>query len=188
MLFFGVVFVNFRHKINCMKKVYLLVLLLVTAISFSQTAEEIEAKKKLADAEKAALPKPYHEMEDADAKVKELLVQAKAENKNIMIQVGGNWCIWCLRLNDFIQKSDELKGIVATNYLYYHLNYSPKNKNEAFFTKYKNPGEIHGYPVFMVLDAQGKQIHIQESGSLEEGKSYSTEKIKAFLEAWKVKS
>lgn len=171
-----------------MKKIVLFALLLVTTISFSQTVEEKEAKKKLADAEKAALPKPYNEMEDANVKVQELMAKAKAENKNIMIQVGGNWCIWCLRLNDFIQKSDVLKRIIDTNYLFYHLNYSPKNKNEAFFSNYKNPGETYGYPVFMVLDASGKQIHVQESGSLEKGKSYSTEKIKAFLEAWKVKS
>lgn len=171
-----------------MKKIYLLTFLLVATLSFSQTAEEKEAKKKLADAEKAALPKPYHEMEDADTKVKELLVQAKTENKNILIQVGGNWCIWCLRLNDFIQKSDELKGIINANYLFYHLNYSPKNKNEKFFSQYGNPGEKHGYPVFMILDSNGKLLHVQESGSLEEGKGYSLERVKGFLNSWLAKS
>jgi thioredoxin-related protein len=127
-------------------------------------------------------------MEDADVKVKELIAQAKAENKNVMIQVGGNWCVWCLRLNDFIQKTDELKSLVDNNYIYYHLNWSPKNKNEKFFTKYGNPGEKQGYPVFMVLNNKGKLIHVQETGSLEEGKGYSQEKVKAFFEAWKVKS
>lgn len=171
-----------------MKNIFLLVLLVVTTIGFSQTQEEKEAKKKLADAEKAALPKPYNEMEDADAKVKELLVQAKAENKNIMIQVGGNWCIWCLRLNNFIQKSDELKGIIHSNYLFYHLNYSPKNKNEKFFSQYGNPGEKLGYPVFMILDPNGKLLHVQETGSLEDGKGYGFEKVKSFLNTWLAKS
>ncbi|WP_136667335.1 thioredoxin family protein [Flavobacterium sp. H122] len=171
-----------------MKKIYLFCLLLVTALSFSQTAEEKEEKKKKIEAEKASLSKPYHEMEDADAKVKELLVQAKAENKNIILQVGGNWCIWCLRLNDFIQKSDELKSAIDKDYIFYHLNWSPKNKNEKFFAQYGNPGEKQGYPIFMVLNKKGKLIHVQETGSLEEGKGYSAEKIKAFFDTWKSKS
>lgn len=45
-------------------------LLLLTTIGFAQT-----------DAEKASLVKPYQEMDNADAKVKELLLQAKSENK-----------------------------------------------------------------------------------------------------------
>lgn len=171
-----------------MKKIFTVYLLLLTTIGFAQTDAEKEEKKKKIEAEKASLVKPYHELEDADAKVKELLVQAKSENKNIILQVGGNWCIWCLRLNDFIQKTDELKNIVDKNYVYYHLNWSPKNKNEKFFAKYGNPGEKQGYPIFMVLDKNGKLIHIQETGSLEEGKGYSQEKVKAFFETWIAKS
>lgn len=171
-----------------MKKIYLACLLLATAIGFSQTDEEKAEKKKQIEAEKASLQKPYNEKEAADVKINELLIQAKAENKNIMIQVGGNWCVWCLRLNDFIQKTDELKSLVDNNYIYYHLNWSPKNKNEKFFAKYDNPGEKQGYPIFMVLNKKGKLIHVQETGSLEEGKGYSQEKVKAFFEAWKAKS
>lgn len=170
-----------------MKKIYL-ACLLISAIGFSQTTEEKAEKKKQIEAEKASLPKPYNEMEDADAKVKELLALAKSENKNIMIQVGGNWCVWCLRLNEFIQKTDNLKTAMNNNYVYYHLNWSPKNKNEKFFSQYGNPGEKLGYPVFMVLDQNGKLIHTQETGSLEEGKGYSAEKINAFLNSWGVKN
>ena len=171
-----------------MKNIYILALLLISSLSFAQTLEEKEAKKKQVETEKASLAKPYHEEENADSKIKELIAKAKSENKNIILQVGGNWCIWCLRLNNFIQNSTELKATIDANYLYYHLNWSPKNKNEKFFAKYGNPGDKQGYPIFMVLNKKGKLIHVQETGSLEEGKSYSSEKVKTFLETWKVKS
>lgn len=163
--------------------------LLFPAILYSQTstlteAEKLEAKKK-AEAEKAALPKPYNEKENAEKKIAALVKKANKENKNIILQAGGNWCIWCLRFNNFLQTTPELKTIVNENYIYYHLNYSPKNKNEKIFAKYGNPGEKYGYPVFIILDKNGKQIHTQESGSLEEGKGYSLEKVKTFFEAWK---
>ena len=147
-----------------------------------------EAKKKAAAEEKAKLPKPYNAAENAEARIAELVKQAKAENKNIILQAGGNWCIWCLRFNDFVQTTPELKEIVDANYLYYHLNYSPENKNEKVFAKYDNPGEKFGYPVFVVLDHNGKMIHTQDSAVLEEGKGYSTQKVKEFFLKWTTKS
>ena len=165
--------------------------LLFPAISFAQTstlteAEKLEAKKKK-EAEMASYQKPYNEAENAAAKIAELVKKAKKENKNIILQAGGNWCVWCLRFNTFVQTTPELKTLVDENYLYYHLNSSPKNKNEKIFAKYGNPGEKYGYPVFIILDKNGKQIHTQESGSLEEGKGYSLEKVKTFFDALKHK-
>ena len=147
-----------------------------------------EAKKKAAAEEKAKLPKPYDAKANAEADIAKLVAQAKKENKNIILQAGGNWCIWCLRFNNFVQETPELKEIVDKNYLYYHLNFSPENKNEKIFAKYGNPGEKYGYPVFIVLDKNGKQIHTQDSAVLEEGKGYSLEKVKEFFNTWVPKS
>ena len=156
--------------------------LFLPVISNAQTTSEVDAAKleakKKAEAEKASYAKPYNDAENAEKKIAELVKKAKKENKNILLQAGGNWCIWCLRFNNFVQTTPELKKLVDENYIYYHLNYSPKNKNEKIFAQYGNPGEKFGYPVFIVLDKNGKQIHTQESGSLEEGKGYSLEKVK----------
>lgn len=159
-----------------------------TLVVKSDSTAILEAKKKAAAAEKAKLPKPYNDKEDAEAKIADLVKQAQAENKNIILQAGGNWCIWCLRFNQFVQTTPELKNIVDENYLYYHLNYSPENKNEKVFAKYDNPGAKFGYPVFVVLDKNGKMIHTQDSAVLEEGKGYSIEKVKAFFNEWAPKS
>lgn len=165
----------------------------ITEVKNIQTAVVDSAKikeeaKKAAIAEKNALPKPYHPEENAEAKIAELTALAKKENKNIMIQAGGNWCIWCLRFNNYVQTTPELKKLADDNYIYYHLNYSPDNKNEKIFAKYGNPGDKYGYPVFIVLDKDGKQIHTQDSSVLEEGKGYSLDKVKKFFEDWKPKA
>ena len=152
------------------------------------SAAIVAANKKRAAEEKAKLPKPYDATENAEARIAELVKKAKTENKNIILQAGGNWCIWCLRFNDFVQTTPELKEIVDANYLYYHLNYSPENKNEKVFAKYENPGAKFGYPVFIVLDQNGKMIHTQDSAVLEEGKGYSKEKVKEFFLKWTTKS
>lgn len=161
-----------------------------TPVAQKTTAEDsaaIAEKKRLAAEEKAKLPKPYHPEENAEKKISELIQKAKAENKNIILQAGGNWCIWCLRFNQFVQTTPQLKEIIDKNFIYYHLNYSPENKNEKVFAKYGNPGAKYGYPVFIVLDSNGKLIHTQDSSVLEEGKGYSVEKVKNFFTAWKPK-
>ncbi len=155
-----------------------------SVMSASDSIAIIAERKKAQEQEKAKLDKPYREDENAEEKIKELVKQAQAENKNIILQAGGNWCIWCLRFNDFIQRTPELKKITDDHYLYYHLNYSPNNKNEKVFNRYGNPGEKYGYPVFIILNKEGKLIHTQDSAVLEDGKGYDLGKVKAFLAEW----
>lgn len=156
-----------------------------TALIVPTEQKELDAKKKAAE-EKAKLPKPYDPKADAEADINKLVAQAKKEGKNVMIQAGGNWCIWCLRFNNFVQNTPELKEIVDKKYVYYHLNYSPENKNEKVFSQYINIKEQQFYPFFILLDKDGKKIHVQQSEVLEEGKGYSKEKVKEFLEKGKV--
>ena len=66
--------------------------------------------------------------------------------------------------------------------IYYHLNYSPENKNEKAFKKYGNPGEQYGYPAFLILSAKGEVLFTQKSEDLEDGKGYDPKKVKKFLQ------
>lgn len=146
-------------------------------VATTTTLDTVAAKKAIA-AEKEKLSKPYNEEEDAQAKLNELIAQAKLEGKHVFVQAGGNWCIWCLRFNDFVQNNQELKTIVDANYLYYHLNYSTKNKNKEVFSKYTPDAKSLGYPFFFVLNGNGEVTRVFGSGDLEAKKSYDTEKVK----------
>lgn len=134
--------------------------------------------------EKGSLPKPYHPEENAQRELTELIKQAKVSHKNIFIQAGGNWCGWCLRFNYFVHNQAEIKTILDRSYLYYHLNFSPENKNEAVFSKYLTKDSRYGYPLFIILSCTGDLLCVQESGILEEGKGYSVKKVKQFLLKW----
>lgn len=133
------------------------------------------AAKKLIEAEKETLAKPYDENEDAQAAIDKLLLQAKG--KNIFVQAGGNWCIWCLRFNDFIEKDSEIKAYIADTYLYYHLNYSKNNKNKDVFNRYVPEAKNLGYPFFFVLSPEGEVLQVIGSGDLEANKSYDRAKV-----------
>jgi hypothetical protein len=73
--------------------------------------------------------------------------------------------------------------LLAGHYIVYHLNYSRENKNLDYLKKLGYPQRF-GFPVFVVLDTDGRVLHTQDSGLLEEGNGYNAEKVKTFLENW----
>ncbi|RYE51965.1 MAG: thioredoxin family protein, partial [Sphingobacteriales bacterium] len=103
--------------------------------------------------------------------------------KHVFVQVGGNWCVWCIRFHDLVNATPDLKKFMGDNYETVLINYSPENKNEAILKKFSNPGRF-GFPVFLVLDGDGKLIHTQNSAYLEEGDGHSVKKITEFLKNW----
>ncbi|MFZ4862865.1 thioredoxin family protein [Sphingobacterium sp. Mn56C] len=129
----------------------------------------------------ATFEKPYHPEADAQKDIDALVKQAQKEKKTVLIQAGGNWCVWCLRFNAYIQQTPSIHSLLEDKFLYYHLNFSKENKNEAVFQKYAPEGNKLGYPFFIVLNQDGKTESIHDSGSLERGESYDEAKVLAFL-------
>ncbi|MEI8110444.1 MAG: thioredoxin family protein [Chitinophagia bacterium] len=125
----------------------------------------------------------YHPKANARQDIAAAIAKAKSENKHVFIQAGGNWCGWCIEFNRMVAVSSLLNKIIQENYIVYHLNYSQENKNASIFSEYGFPNRF-GFPVFIILDSNGKRIHTQNSSYLESGKSYDIEKVKEFLNSW----
>jgi thioredoxin-related protein len=127
--------------------------------------------------------KLYNPNANVEKDVAEAVAKAKKLKKHVMIQVGGNWCSWCYKLNAFLMTDSTLKNLLEANYVVYHLNYSPENKNLAYLKKAGYPQRF-GFPALLILDANGKQLHTQDSALLEKGNGYDYEKVKFFLQNW----
>ncbi|MBU3744060.1 MAG: DUF255 domain-containing protein [Sediminibacterium sp.] len=125
----------------------------------------------------------YHPNANAQKDIAAAIAKAKAQNKHVFIQAGGNWCGWCIEFNRLVSVTTSLNSVLQNNYVVYHLNYSQENKNAAIFKAYGFPNRF-GFPVFIILDANGKRIHTQNSSYLESGKSYDVAKVKEFLDSW----
>jgi thiol:disulfide interchange protein len=127
--------------------------------------------------------KLYNPFANAEKEVAVALAKAKKKKKHVLLQIGGNWCVWCYRFNSFVQMDTELKNLLDNNYILYHLNYSKENTNAAMMKKLGFPQRF-GFPVLVVLDADGIRIHTQDSSLLEKGNGYDKDKVKAFLINW----
>lgn len=118
---------------------------------------------------------------DAAQDIQNALTYAKAQNKTVLMEVGGEWCSWCKRLNKFMEDQKTIKEYLRAHYVLVRVNYSKENENKEILSKYP---EIKGYPHFFILSAGGQLLHSQDTGVLEEGKGYSEEKIMNFLKKW----
>lgn len=137
------------------------------------------------------LKKIYDENVDPMTQIDQAIANADKEGKFVICQVGGNWCRWCLMFADFISKDSEIMDVINKNFVYIHVNYNPRERSdeakmkkaEAMLKRLGNPGRF-GYPVFVVLDQDGKVLHIQDSSFLEEGNGYNKTKVMRFFSNW----
>ena len=139
--------------------------------------------------------KVYNEDVNPLEQIDQALVKARSEGKLVICQVGGNWCPWCLRFADFITNDTTISKVIDENFEYIHVNYNPRKSGSevqqqqaaALMERLNNCGRF-GFPVFVVLDEDGKVIHIQDSSFLEEGKGYHQEKVLRFFKNWTPKA
>ena len=87
----------------------------------------------------------------------------------------------------FATTDTAIAPLIKEEFIYIHVNYSKDNKNPEAMEYLGNPARF-GFPVFVILNDEGRPIHIQESASLEEGKGYDRKKVKNFLSLWTKKA
>ena len=142
-----------------------------------------------------ALKRVYNEDINPIEQIDQALVKARSEGKFVICQVGGNWCPWCLRFADFITNDTTISNVIDESFVYIHVNYNPRKSEgeekmqlaKAMLERLNNPARF-GFPVFVVLDEEGRVIHIQDSSFLEEGQSYNQEKVLRFFKNWTPKA
>ena len=162
-----------------MKSFFSVIMLAVALFVMTANAQEQTAPKKV-----------YNEEINPLEQIDQALLQAQAEGKFVICQVGGNWCPWCLRFADFITNDSTINSVIEQNFVYIHVNYHPRKATEwsaATMKRLNNPARF-GFPVFVVLDEQGNVLHIQDSTFLEEGKGYNKEKTLRFFQTWTPKA
>ena len=137
-----------------------------TLLVFAQTSETPSGFDPLRD--------PFNDLQIA-------VDSATKTNKRIILDVGGEWCIWCHRIDTFMRDTEGVNSLIEENFIIVKVNYSKENKNEKFLSQYP---AIEGYPHFFVLDSDGKLLHFQSTGDLEKDKDYDKEKFISFLKQW----
>ena len=125
----------------------------------------------------------YNPAADAKAEIEAAIGKAENEHKHVFIQIGGNWCSWCLRFHRFVEDDTEIKNYVQENFVVIKVNYDQKNRNEEVLEGLGFPQRF-GFPVFVILNEKGERIHTQNSAYLEKDSGYDRDRVLQFYKQW----
>lgn len=166
-----------------MKK-FIYVLSIVLIGSCAAAAQSGAAKKSAA---KSVTPAAVIEREKFDPTrnaaedLAAAIGKAQAENKRIILDIGGEWCVWCRWMDEYFIKNADVAALRDENFIWLKINMSEENENREFLSKYP---EAAGYPHLYVLDKDGAFLHSQSTAELEEAKSYNKQRFTDFLKKW----
>jgi thiol:disulfide interchange protein len=158
-------------KLNVALVVYLLSALPMSAKHGNKTPPSLNNKSV---ATYDASRDPAKDLQDAIA----LATQTK---KRILLEVGGDWCVYCNIMDTTFDSHSQLRKVRDTYYVRVKINFSKENPNATFLSHYPR---IADYPHFFVLDSNGALLHSQPTHGFEHGKNYNAGKIDAFLRKW----
>ena len=118
---------------------------------------------------------------DAAQDIDAAVAEAKHSGRRVLLDVGGEWCIWCKKLDQFFDRNEDVAGFLRQNFVVVKVNFSPRNKNERVLSRYP---DIPGFPHLFVLDDAGRLLRSQDTAELEEGDHHDRGKVLAFLRRW----
>ncbi len=139
------------------------------------------------DSKPAAKPKPkvYDEKADAKVDIAAAVTRAAADNKRVLVVFGANWCGWCVLLSDMFKSNPDIAKTLNYEYEVVKVDVGQFDKFTDITTAYGCELKQHGIPYLTVLDAAGKVLTNQDTGSLEAGPKHDPAKVVAFLDKWK---
>jgi len=155
----------------------------------SVEVSSLECKSVVTPQSRAASNDPYVSVlaydphREALIDVEAALREAGRIKKNVLIEVGGDWCVWCHILDRTFQDHPELLRRREENFVTVYVNDDGQNRNEALFSRL--PGMPDAPHVF-VLDARGRLLTSQPPVDWEDGRGYSVERIANFMSKWSV--
>ena len=153
--------------------------------AWAAAAAVVAAASLASDAPKQA--GPYDPSLDGWKQLQGAAQRAAAENRTLLVIVGGNWCKWCRILDGVVHDDAALKEELAARYEVVHLNYSKENTNGKAMKRLGHPEEL-GFPAFVVVSSKLEVLRKEETGQFEHAVDdrlgYDTAKLLAFLKQW----
>ncbi|MCC6319954.1 MAG: thioredoxin family protein [Phycisphaerales bacterium] len=128
----------------------------VSAQTPAPSAQPTERKPLVPVAKKPV----YDESADARKQIAAALAAAKRDHTRVLIQWGGNWCPWCIRMDDLMKSDKAISKEMRYEYQLIHVDCGrPNGKNMDLAATYgASAMKDEGFPFLTVLDENGKPV------------------------------
>ena len=125
----------------------------------------------------------YSETANPTSDIAVALKRARAENKRVILDFGGDWCGDCQVLDIYMNQSPNAE-LLAKHFIVVHVYVGHLDYNVDVAKKYDVPIE-KGVPALAILDSHGKLLFSQRNKEFERMGNIKPEDVTAFLKKWK---
>ncbi|MBI3566106.1 MAG: thioredoxin family protein [Elusimicrobia bacterium] len=140
-----------------------------------------ESRPAPAPASSSGASAAFDASRDADRDLADGLARAKVTNRRVLVDVGGNWCLWCRRMDEFFAAHADLAELRDANFVVVRVSVTPERPNAAVLSRFP---AVESYPHFFVLEPDGTLVFSKDTGELEDGVSYDPVRVAGFLKSF----
>jgi len=108
---------------------------------------------------------------------------ATSTNRRILIELGGDWCTWCKKMDIFFDKNPDIKQKLHETFVMLKINVSDENDNAEFLKSFPKP---LGYPHMYVSEYNGSVLWSQDTAEFLKDGKYTRDSFLAFFERWNI--
>lgn len=106
---------------------------------------------------------------------------ATQTQRRILIELGGDWCMWCHRMDAFLDANPDIKKQLHETFVMLKINVSDENDNADFLSAFPKP---LGYPHMYVAEYNGSVLWSQDTAEFIVDGKYSRKAFSDFFERW----
>ena len=101
---------------------------------------------------------PYDEAANADAQVAAAFARAQKSHKRVLIDLGGNWCVDCLVLSNFL-RLPEMRRFMNAHYEEVLVDVGRFNRNLQIPARFGVTKKLEGVPALLIATPDGKLVN-----------------------------
>ena len=123
----------------------------------------------------------YDPARDPFADGRNALQLARATQRLVLVEVGGDWCRWCHVLDRFLSEHAALRTRLHDTFVLLKVSVDERNDNAEFLSVF--PRAL-GYPHMYITGADGSILHSQDTAEFLQDGRYSERRFQRFLDRW----
>ena len=108
---------------------------------------------------------------------------AEKTNRRVMIEVGGNWCVYCEIFERYLHKNADIAKAFFSTFVLLKVNVSDDNNNREFLSNFTR---VNGYPYIYITENNGKVVYANDMREMTIKGRPDRDKLIRFLEKWKL--
>lgn len=127
--------------------------------------------------------RPFNETANANAEVDAAFARARKSGKEVMIDLGGNWCADC-RIMSGLMELPELHAFLAAHYETATVDVGRFNKNLQIPARFGITTKLDGVPAFLIATPDGKLLNTGHVSAIEDARHMSPQALADWLAQW----